>query len=114
MTICKLMISLFKESVSASFSDLSCPSDSQATEATPSGVPGGLTMDPVTWLMSCPVAGAQNCRGSIHAGYAQSLRHLGSMLDRYAVSWLSIIEGSHGPKKVETIGEFRASWNLRV
>lgn len=36
------------------------------------------------------------------------------MLDRYAVSWLSIIEGSHGPKKVETIGEFRASWNLRV
>ncbi len=45
------MISLLNESVGASFSDLSCRFDSQATEATPSGVSGGLTMDPVTWLM---------------------------------------------------------------
>ena len=41
-------------------------------------------------------------------------RHLGSMLDRYAVSWLSIIEGSHGPTKSGNDGgEFRASWNLQ-
>lgn len=72
-------------------------------------------MDQVTWLMSCPVAGAPKpAEVPYPTRYAQSLRHLGSMLDRYAVSWLSIIEGSHGPTKSGNDGgEFRASWNLQ-